>query len=192
MSRPISRPLTPTILAGALLAVMPSVTGRAEARGKDGPLELTYPGKSWSLFVKLPGCKMKRPRAYADGSGIMVEGLDKKTGMNVSIFLEKAPRPGGARVCRDFYWSRVKDAPVPVHSGKVSFTERANMAIIDSVDPNLMGMNVSRKNVNAYLSHDGVWIDVHLSMMPYGREQAPAFEAILRSVRIGKSTASRP
>ncbi len=184
MSRRPVKLATLIVLAGALL-----VADRADGRGKDGPLELTYPGRAWSLFVSLPGCKMKRPRVYPDGSGIMVEGLNKKTGLNVSIFLEKAPRPGGARVCRDFYWSRVKDAPVPVHSGKVTFTERANMAIIDSVDPNLMGMNVSRKNLNAYLSHDGVWVDIHLSMMPYSREKAPAFENVLRSVRIAKAMA---
>ncbi len=175
----------------AILAGLPLAGDRAVARGRSSAASLAFPGKAWSLVVDLPGCKMKRPQVYDEGTGVVIEGLNKKTGMNVSIFMEKAPRPGDARVCRDFYWKRLQEAPLPMHTGKVRFTVRADKAIIDSVDPDFMGTNVGRKNVNAYMSHDGVWVDIHLSMLPYTAQDARLFEEILGSVRIVKTAATR-
>jgi hypothetical protein len=169
--------LVGTLMIGILLADDGAGAGAAPARVK-----LTYPGRAWSLIVHLPGFDMQPVGRTMDG--VMVEGTNEKSGLVISVSLEKAPRRGDAVACRKYYWKKTRKSPMP--KTNVVLTERGTMAVVEYLIPSFMELPINQKNFNAYMSHDGVWIDVHLSKVDFRPADAALFEAVLRSVRIAK------
>jgi hypothetical protein len=144
--------------------------------------KLTYPGRSWSLVVDLPGFEFEERATRKDLTGIRVFGENKRTGVVLSIFLEKAEGKGGAETCRAFYWSRAKRAtPRPQD---VRFTERKNMALVEYTTSGSPGEAVRMDNVSTYMSHDGVWIETHLSKDGRMARDRVVFDTIVDSARI--------
>jgi hypothetical protein len=89
--------------------------------------KLTYPGKPWSLVMDLPGFQFDQRESSRDGTGLMVMGSNRETGLIISVYMEKAAKEGDA------------------------------------------------------VSHDGVWVDVHLSKAKFDPDQWPLFEAVMDS-----------
>jgi hypothetical protein len=116
--------------------------------------------------------------------GVMIEGTNEKSGLAVSIFLEKAARAGDAVACRKHYWKKTRKSPMP--KTNIVLSERGSMAVVEYLIPSFMDLPINQKNYNAYVSHDGVWIDVHLSKVAFEPADTARFEAVLKSVRIGK------
>jgi hypothetical protein len=147
-----------------------------------GLRKVTYPGKTWSLVLELPGFEIKDRSVRPDASGVRVYGENRDTGVHISIFLEKAGRAGDAKVCRDFYWK--KRSRAAVKRDDVRFSERDGMALVEYLVRHFRGRLVNHRNLNAYMSHDGVWVDIHLSKIDFRPEHQDLFEAILATVRI--------
>jgi len=123
---------------GDLLVTFTILTHRSDEPGRDQALEmlkgtrrvaateivpppavsslrkLTYPGKSWSLVLDLPGFEFDRRETRPDGTGLMVMGSNKETGLIISVFLEKAAKAGDAVACRERYWKKGKRSPLPI------------------------------------------------------------------------------
>jgi len=176
------------LLVGALLLINPGRGEAAPAR-KPGPAtRLTFPGRPWSLVLDLPGFALKPQEKTRDG--IMIEGENARSHLVVSIFLEDAARTGDAIACRKYYWKKVRKSPLTMD--EVALFERDGMALVEYLIPEFQGLPVQQKNVNAYLSHDGVWIDIHLSKVLATRSDQALFDAVLRSVRIEGAGATRP
>jgi len=143
---------------------------------------MTFPGKPWSLVLDAGSYTFKTLETKPDGSGISTYGEDKASGMILSIFLEKAAHDGDARACREYYWKRAKKSPF--RKKDVTFSERGEMALVEYLTPSYQGVRIDHKNVNAYLSNDGIWVDIHLSKTQYKPEDAELFEKVLKSVMI--------
>ena len=54
--------------------------------------KLTFPGRTWSLIVDLPGFEFTRRETRDDGKGVMVVGENPQTHILISIFIEEAVR----------------------------------------------------------------------------------------------------
>jgi hypothetical protein len=89
--------------------------------------EATEPAKPWSLVMDLPGFQFDQRESSRDGTGLMVMGSNRETGLIISVYMEKAAKEGDA------------------------------------------------------VSHDGVWVDVHLSKAKFDPDQWPLFEAVMDS-----------
>jgi len=175
-------------MAGALLLAAPWHGQAAPARSPGTPTRLTFPGRSWSLVLDLPGFALKPQERTRDG--IMIEGENPRTHLIVSVFLEDAARTGDAAACRKHYWKKVRKSPLTMT--EVALSERSGMALVEYLIPEFQGLPVRQKNVNAYLSHDGVWIDIHLSKVLATRSDQTLFDAVLRSVLIEGAGVTRP
>ena len=152
--------------------------------------KLTYPGKSWSLVLDLPGFEFQERATRPDMTGIEATGENNSTGVLISANLEKAARAGDAKATRAYYWSRVKKTrPSPK---KVVFSERGEMAILEYIEPGSDGKKAHIKHVTVFLSREDTWIVVSVSKVDYRPEDAPAFEVVLQSIRIDPGGSSRP
>jgi hypothetical protein len=167
-------------LAADTVPVPTPTTGKTSEAGS--LRKLTYPGKTWSLVADLPGFEFNERVAREDMAGVRVSGTNKDTGILISVVLEKAERDGDAKAARAFYWSMAKRTkPRP---REVTFSERDTMAVVEHTIDRDESPSIHVKHVNASMSHEGVWIHIHLSKAGFGPEDRSFFETILRSVHI--------
>jgi len=145
---------------------------------------LTFPGRAWSLVVDLPSFEFTRKQTRDDGRGIMVFGENSESNVLISIFIEEAAREGDHLACRKYYWKKLRRKGAKKSGMRLS--ERDGIALVEYLIEEASGFRVNHKNVNAYLSHDGLWIDVHLSKVAYEESEWGLFEEVLRSIRIAE------
>ena len=145
---------------------------------------LTFPGRDWSLIVDLPGFEFTRRQTRDDGKEIMVFGENPQTHVLISIFIKEAAREGDQFACRKYYWKKVRRKGAK-KSG-VRLSEREGMALVEYLIEEARGFRVNQKNVNAYLSHDGMWIRVYLSKVGFRESEWVLFDEVLQSIRIAE------
>src|SRR5215471_19713693 len=96
------------LLAGLLSLGLGHARLLAQAQTGAQPSEVrsfALPGKTWSLVLDLPGFVLGGKETTPDARGIMTTGRNSRSGLTISIYLQKANEEGDSRVCRDFYWS---------------------------------------------------------------------------------------
>jgi tetratricopeptide (TPR) repeat protein len=150
-----------------------------------GLLALSLPDLSWSLEIAEPGFTVEQREIAPSGNAARLMAANKGTGIIVSATMERAPKAGGSKECRQYYWSRAKGGPLT--KGRIKMYESGPFAIVEYIIPEYLGVKVNQKNINAYLAEGDYWIDVHLSKADYGAEGDDVLLPILKSIRINKS-----
>jgi len=144
---------------------------------------LAIPGKSWSIEIKLPSSfVVEEPEISSDGERAKLAGNNQSTGLQLSLFLEKAATEGDAKVAREYYWKRMQASPLKME--EVQLSERFGAAILEYIVKEVSGKKIDWKNMHLYLSHDGYWVDVHLSKMIFRSTDREYFDQVLNSVKI--------
>ncbi len=146
--------------------------------------KLTFPGRTWSLIVDLPGFEFTRRQTRDDGKGIMVVGENPQTHVLIEIFIKEAVREGDQLACRKYYWKKLRRKGG--EKSDVRLSEREGMALVEYLIEEARGFRVNQKNVNAYLSHDGTWIGVYLSKLGFRESEWSLFDEVLQSIRIAE------
>lgn len=147
---------------------------------------LAIPGKSWSIEIKLPsGFTVEGPEISSDGEQAKLAGINQSTGLQLSLFLEKAATEGDAKVAREYYWKRMQTSPLKME--EVQLSEKDGAAILEYTVKVVNKRKIDLKNMHLYLSHDGYWVDVHLSKILFRSTDRKYFDQILNSVNIGSS-----
>lgn len=153
------------------------------ARGEKGSTQsLSLEGAGWSLLIDLPRFRVDAKETRPDGSGTMIRGSSRKTGLVVSAFLERVPASfGSASDCKEHYWSRTSQSPLP--KSDVEHSSNAAMEVVEYMVEEFQGLSVMQKNVNAYSYRDGVCIDLHVSKIGFEATDDSLFTGVLESVR---------
>jgi hypothetical protein len=151
-------------------------------RTTEGSYALAGQGRNWRLVVDLPGFEIGPPEVTADAQGVSLKGTHPGTGMNVSVFLEPAHEGWTAVDYREDYWQKISTG-APIRRKRVKRTERDGMALLEFLMPELEGIPVRQKSLNAFLVRDGLWIDVHLSKVRFEKEDQKLFKQVLASIR---------
>jgi hypothetical protein len=147
--------------------------------------ELALPGKEWAIELKLPsGFAIGAPEISPDGERARLAGSDQATGLQLSLFLERAATEGDAEVAREFYWKRMQASPFKMED--VRFSERNGAAVLEYIVK-----EASWKNMNLYLSHDGYWVDLHISKILFRSADKEYFDAVLNNIKIVSSQRGR-
>lgn len=167
------------LLLPCMLSV-PLPAPSAETAGE--AVNLTLPQLNWVLEIGAPGLVIEEKEVADSKEAARFFGTDEKTGVIMSAFLEKADHPGDAKECRAFYWARGRKSPTKKDG--ISMSESGGMAILEYLVPEEQGITVNHKNLNAYLSRDGYWIDIHLSKMRFTPPEEKLFKDILARVKI--------
>ena len=66
------------------------------------------PGLSWVLEINSPDFALTYKDTDTSGNKARFLVMNKKTGVMISGFLEKAPKKGTSKDCRSYYWKRKK------------------------------------------------------------------------------------
>lgn len=150
------------------------------------PYELRLPRQDWGVVLDIPGYVVRTAQTRPNQEGRMMSAENEKTGMLLSIFLEREPQAIDARACRDRYWRRALQSPSPKTAIRSSETD--TMALGQHVVEEVGGVRLRQKHVNAYMGVGDVCIDLHLSKVQYTDQDEPQFAAVLKSMRV-KTTA---
>ena len=126
-------------------------------------IPLTLPSLDWTLAIETPSFALEQKAFYQtdEGEAARFFATNPLTGVVMSAFLEKAPREGDARVCRSFYLDKLVLSPTDKSS--LRFRESGPVAIREYILTSSELKGFKQNNLNAYLSHRGYWIDIHLS-----------------------------
>jgi hypothetical protein len=147
---------------------------------------LAIPGKSWSIEINLPpGFVVEGSEISSDGERARLAGNNQSTGLVLSLFLEKAATEGNAKAAREYYWKRMQASPFKMED--VQLSERDGAAVLEYTVNGANQKKIDWKNMHLYLSHDGYWVDVHISKIFYRSTDRVSFDQILNSVKIASS-----
>jgi tetratricopeptide (TPR) repeat protein len=110
----------------------------------------------------------------------------KDVGMTISIFIEKAAQKGNHIDCRSFYWEKASKSPLPKDNLKLY--EKEEMAFVEYDVESYQGQKIDFHSLNAYLSNEDYWIDVHISKTQYKESDTKLFDAIVNSLKFEEVT----
>ncbi len=158
-----------------------AVASAGEGGGQQ-TLKLSLPGEKWALEFDAGGFEIKENQLSPQGDARKLFAVNRRTGINMSVFMEKAAGKGGSRACRTYYWSRAKQSPFKKDG--VRLYQRGLMALVEYTVKEFRGVPVNQKNINAYLAKGDTWIDVHLSKVQYVPADRKLFDSVLKSVKI--------
>jgi hypothetical protein len=130
----------------------------------------------------LDGFKISKEGYSRDSTAFQLSAFNKKSGMTLSIFIERAGQDGDKIACRDFYWSKAEKSPLSKENINKYVTDK--LAIVEHDTKEYNGMRVDYHSVNAYLASGEYWVDVHVSNTGYSEKQKEAFDRLLKSVDI--------
>jgi len=164
-----------------------SVESRPDDAGEariEEPIGLSWPGREWTLRLRLPGFRHGEPRGDADGERILLRGFAEDSGLTLELTLSPAEPGEGPRELRERTWKRVRrgSAGLPRRGAD---RRRGDGAVLEYTLREMRGVRVDQRHVHLLLVHDGIAIDVHLSQPQYDAERdAALFESVLESVRV--------
>ena len=165
------------------LAVGCLAVGLQPLAQSSGTQRLRYADKPWALFVDVPGFVQVEEWASRNGTRRMFRAQNPDTRVIVSAFLERNPALASHAQCREVYWAKALRSPLP--KSDLSQSATPDMAFVRWTTREFEGRPVMQRNVHAYLHHDGVCVEIHLSKVEYERDDDRLFDAVLRTVRFG-------
>jgi tetratricopeptide (TPR) repeat protein len=156
-------------------------SGWAVKAGATNNLYLAIPGANWSLEIDTPGFTLRQRDFSEDGTAARLTAENQSAGIILSAFLEKAAAAGDAKQCREYYWNDAQKSPMKKDDLRMS--EAGSVALVEYIVKEYRGIQVNQKNINAYLSQHGYWVDVHLSRGDFKPDDAAKLQAIVKSIR---------
>ena len=168
----------------ALAALLSFSPGKVQAAS--GPLQLSLPGRDWTLQIDGTGFDLQEHKAKNDGTATKLLATKEKLGLTLYMYIEVQTGMKNAKDCRDYYWKRAQEGPGKKEA--VRRSESGKMAQVEYMITDFQGLPLQQKNVNTYLFKDGTCADIHLSKIQYNPRDKKSFDTILRSIKFIKAT----
>ncbi len=168
--------LSTSIYCLALLAAL------SQSAPADELSSLALPGQDWAVSLEAPGFEVTQIDKHPTMNAIRLLATNKQTDCNLSIFIEEAVEPGESTKCRSFVLSKIANSPLKPEEFREY--EREGTAYLEYIVREHQGERINFKNINAFLVHDGTWIDVHWSKVKFKRGEERLYESLLDSVAI--------
>jgi hypothetical protein len=149
------------------------------------PLELSLPGKAWSLLLDLAGWNVAEPMHRLDGSGVTVIGRRQEDGLILTASLVDAGGQRGVEACRARDWGRIGtlDGVGEPRLEVTSVEARAWYTVSEKAGPR----GPPSRHLSSWRYRDGACIHLHLSLP----EDEPGVEGrllrALGAVRYGEA-----
>lgn len=148
--------------------------------------EIQLPAQEWDVVLDIPGYIVLVEEMRPDQQGRMMRAANEQTGMILSLFLERERQSMSAQACRDHYWTKTLQSPLPKTAIRSWDTD--TMALGEYMVEWMTGQRVMQKNVNAYMGVGTVCVDLHLSKVQYTDQDESLFSSVLKGVRIKSTT----
>jgi len=160
------------------------VTGISQAAvGKDEPRTfVTWPENGLGLSIDLTGFKKDIDQVKPDGRRYLMAS-HPKTGLDVSITLEKVPTKASAKGCLEQLRLIQNDSSV-TRGQDIALNTTGEIPTLEYTIQKFRGVRVDQKNVYACIAQDNVYADIHLSKAQYTTADARFFQSILKTLRL--------
>jgi len=135
-------------------------------------VEIAIPGQGWKIHVLNPGFGQLDQQSDSDHFVCRSRGGQ---GFNLSLFVEKPGGRGSQHMdVFNHYWPLANQNPlIKQESIKVEKKEKfVKVSYLTGPMP----------NVNYYFINKGRWVDVHISKLPFGKEDEPLFAAFEKAL----------
>jgi hypothetical protein len=178
-----------TIVGVAIFMAILSSSARAQDSKPQQKVLVQYPGKAWAVAIDSPGFVVETREHQADGREYFVAN-NATSGIVLSVMLEKGNAPADATTCPDYLRNRVRALPADFTVSDVHPSRIGDMAVIEYLIPVAQKIPVRQKNFVACLTHEDVYVDVHLSKVQFRDSDEPLFTDVLSKVSIADSGSS--
>ena len=159
-------------------------TGISQAAvGKDEPRTfVTWPEKGLGLSIDLSGFKKDIDQVKPDGRRYLMAS-HPKTGLNVSVTLEKVPTQASAQGCRE-QLQLIQKGPFITRGQDIKLMADGEIPTLEYTLHKIQGVRLDQKTVYACLAQGNVYADIQLSKVQYTTADAPLFQSILKSIHL--------
>ncbi len=177
-----------SVIAGCAVSLwlfMPAEpTGASQtiSGSNEPPTFVTWPEKGLGLSIDLSGFKKEIDQVKPDGRRYLM-ATHPKTGLDVSITLEKVPTKASAKGCLEQLRLIQNDSSV-ARGQDVALNTTGEIPTLEYTIQKFRGVRVDQKNVYACIAQDNVYADIHLSKAQYTTADARFFQSILKTLRL--------
>jgi hypothetical protein len=172
-------PIYVAFLAACILK--PSFASAQESAPQDR-LTLSFPGKNWVIEINSPGFVVESQDRKPDGREYLL-ARNPKAEIVLSVTLEQAKGGANGKTCPDYLHKRM-DSMSSLNPSEVSYSEIAQMAVVEYFVASIQGMPVRQKNFVACTTNDDVYVDIHLSKAKFQSSDESLFTDVLSHVRV--------
>lgn len=166
-----------TFVPVALTGTSQTLAGEYEA-----PTFVAWPEKGLGLSINLSGFKKDVDEVKPDGRRYLAAS-HPKTGLNVSVTLEKVPTKASLQGCIE-QLQLIQKSPFASRGQDVHLNDKSAVPTLEYTLRKIQGVQLDQKNVHACIAQDNVYADVQLSKAQYTSADAPFFQSVLKSVRL--------
>jgi len=174
-----------TVSLWLFMPVEPTGISRAVAEETEPRTFVTWPEKGLGLSIDLTGFKKDIDQVKPDGRRYLTAS-HPKTGLNVSVTLEKVPTQASAQGCME-QLQLIQKGPLATHGQDIKLNAGGEIPTLEYTLRKFRGVRLNQKNMYACLAQDNVYADIQLSKVQYTTADAPLFHSILKSVRLQPS-----
>jgi hypothetical protein len=161
------------------LALLAFLALREISPGED-VLKVTAPQAPWVLTLPKGELVVSSEKVSPDGKESYVMASDKKSGLNISFFVEPAQKCHSSRECRDM----VQKAGFTHLGGARNFAaaEVVDVSVIECFVPEFQGVPVEQGHFYAEFVEAGYWVDAHMSKVRYTPADRQLFVDTVKSI----------
>jgi len=174
-----------TVSLWLFMPVEPTGISRAVAEENEPRTFVTWPEKGLGLSIDLTGFKKDIDQVKPDGRRYLTAS-HPKTGLNVSVTLEKVPSQASAQGCME-QLQLIQKGPLATHGQDIKLNTSGEIQTLEYTLRKFRGVRLNQKNMYACVAQDNIYADIQLSKVQYTTADAPIFHSILKSVRLQAS-----
>jgi hypothetical protein len=160
----------------------PTGISQATTGMDEPPTFMTWPEKGLGLSIDLTGFTKDIDQVKPDGRRYLMAS-HPKTGLNVSVTLEKVPTQASPQGCID-QLKLIQKGPLATRGQDIKLDTAGKLPTLEYILHDFEGVRVDQQNVHACLAQKDVYADIHLSKVQYITSDAPLFQSILKSLRL--------
>ena len=160
----------------------PTGASQAIVGSNEPPTFVAWPEKGLGLSIDLTGFKKDIDQVKPDGRRYLMAS-HPKTGLNVSVTLEKVPTQASAQGCME-QLQLIQKGPFVTRGKDINLNAAGEIPTLEYTLHKIQGVRLDQKNVYACMAQDNVYADIHLSKVQYTTADAPLFQSILKSLHL--------
>ncbi len=164
------------------MAAGPTGASQAIMGSNEPPTFVTWPEKGLGLSIDLSGFKKDIDQVKPDGRRSLMAS-HPKTGLHVSVTLEKVPTQASAQGCRE-QLQLIQKGPFVTRGQDIKLNADGEIPTLEYTLHKIQGVRLDQKTVYACMAQDNVYADIQLSKVQYTPADAPLFQSILKTVRL--------
>jgi hypothetical protein len=167
-------------VAALLLFFIAASTAAQDARNLQ---RIQAPGRSWALEIDVGNFMVRQNVASADGSARRLQAEIESDGYILTVMVSPAStRRVSSKDLRDLAAERLKAEPA-IRRDDFKSSERGQTPTLEYFVREHKSQPVNQKHLNAYISRDEIWIDVHFSKSHFRDGDEKLFYAVLETLR---------